>query len=111
LPETGLAVDALGGGRPGVVLFVGEGAPEKPDAAKGFASAELGRAGGFAGHGVATTDLAIAGSDADGGADLTGLRDIEYFHIDCRGGGVPGPVRVSAQAVGDSRSTRADLMP
>ena len=111
LPEPGPAFDVHSRSRPRGALLVGEGAPQISDATEASASEDLGLTGGFARHSVAATDLAIAGYDADTGAELTGLRDVEYSHFDCRGGGVPGPARVNAQAVGVSRGTRASPMP
>jgi hypothetical protein len=51
--------------------------------------------------------LAVPGPDADKRPASARLGYVLYLHMCCRGGGVPGPARVRAQAVGVSRGTRA----
>src|ERR1039457_4538892 len=107
LTEAGPAVGSTGISRPRGALRVGENAPQGPDAAKDCAVEELGGAGAFTNNATSASGLAVPGPDADKRPASARLGYVLYLHKCCRGGGVPGPVRVHAQAVGVSRGTRA----
>ena len=108
LTETGPAVGSTDIGRPRGALGIGECAPQGPDAAKDCAVEELGGAGALADDATSAADLAIARTDADEVCASARLGYVLYLHVCCRGGGVPGPVRVSAQVTGNCRNNRAD---
>ena len=108
LTETGPVAGSTGVARPRGALVVGECAPQGPDAAKDCAVEELGGAGAFTNDATSAADLAVPGPNADKSPASARLGYLLYLHICCQGGGVPGPVRVRAQAVGVSRGTRAD---
>src|ERR1019366_3863655 len=104
----GPAVGGTGVGPPRGALVGGQGAPQAPDAAKGCAAVDLGGAGAFANNATSPANLAVPGTNADKCPASARLGYVLYLHIGYRGGGVPGPIRVRAQAVGVSRGTRAD---
>ena len=107
LTETGSAAGGTGVARPRGALVGGQGAPQGPDAAKDCAVEELGGAGAFTNNATSASGLAVPGPDADKRPASARLGYVLYLHMCCRGGGVPGPARVRAQAVGVSRGTRA----
>ena len=111
LTETGPAVGSTDIGRPRGALGIGECAPQGPDAAKDCAVEELGGAGAFTDYATSASGLAVPGPNADKGPASARLGYVEYLHMCCRGGVLPEPVNVRAQAAGGLHGHAAIPMP